>query len=76
MRMTVKEFAQSQNVNNMTANAILAFLREKGMVSIVDTIKKTDNSGQPTKGKAANVYDIPESVTIDFCHHEQLIQVS
>jgi hypothetical protein len=76
MKMTVKEFAKQQNVNHVTANAVLGFLRAKGLVSVVDTIKKMDVSGQPTKGKAANIFEIPETVTLDLCHAETAIKVS
>lgn len=65
-RVTVKEFAASQNVNHVTANAVLVFLRDKGVAKIVDKIHKPGEDGQPTKGKAANVYELPDVVTINL----------
>ncbi len=63
-RVTVKEFAEQQSVNHVTANAVLVFLRDKGLVQIVDKVHKQEANGQPTKGKAANVYEVPEQVTL------------
>lgn len=63
-RVTVKQFAEQQDLNHVTANAVLVFLRAKGVAQIVDKVHKLDENDEPKQGKAANVYELPEEVTI------------
>jgi len=60
-KVTVKEFAAKQNVAPATANTILSWLKSKGVVTLAGTAPKEPN----TKGKAANIFEVPEgNVTI------------
>lgn len=65
-QMTVKQFAELHNLADATANSVLVFLREKGLVTVCGTVRKPSLDGAPVKGKPANVYEIPDQVTIDL----------
>ena len=69
-RVTVKEFAlqhkdeEGNPIGHVTANAVLVFLRTKGFAKLVDKIHKKNAEGVETKGKAANIYELPDECTI------------
>ena len=63
MKRTVKELAVDQKWTHVEANAFVCVARKGGLIQIVDTIRKPSTNGKPVKGKAANVYEIPASVT-------------
>lgn len=60
MKTTVKEFAEKQGIEAPTANAVLVWLRKRGIATLVEQVR---NEGQK-KGKGKNVYEIPETFQV------------
>lgn len=59
--ITVKDFAKFHNIELPQANAVLSFLASKGKAKIVGKVKKVG-----TRGKAASLYHVDRTVTIDM----------
>lgn len=59
-QVTAKEFAAEQGIEGLMASTVLSFLAKKGQIKLLDE-KRPSATG---KGRSANVYEIPESVTI------------
>ena len=57
----VKDFAEKQGIDAIQANTLLQIMVKKGMAKIVGQ-HKIDGK----KGKPANIFEIPESVTFDL----------
>ena len=61
MQMTVKQEAAMLDVDYLMASNLIRFLEKRGDVKVVG--KRPSLSG---KGKPSKLYELPESVTIDF----------
>lgn len=59
MKMTVKEFAETNSVTKTLANAVLTVLTALGLVRVGTPIKA--KQGRPT-----NVYEIPDTIEMVF----------
>ena len=67
MKMTIAEFAVAQGTTSHIANGVVNFLVEKGLATKTDEKRPLmDAEGKPKRGRPSDIYEIPESVTIDF----------
>jgi len=57
----VKEFAVEQNIDDIQANTLLQIMVKKGKAKIVGQHKI-----EGKKGKPANIFEIPKSVTFEL----------
>lgn len=62
MQYTTKEFADKTGVDQVVANSVLNFLVAKGQAQLMAEKRKTSTG----KGRAANVYEVPDTITITF----------
>ena len=61
MKCSVKELAAQLKVDYAVAQGVIKFLESQGQATVVE--KRKSASG---KGKPSNIYEIPETVTIQF----------
>ena len=67
MQMTIADFAKSQNVSEHSANGVITFLAEKGLVTKTDETRAVlDDDGKPKRGRPSAVYEFPETITISL----------
>lgn len=62
MQYTTKEFAEKTGVDQVVANSVLNFLVAKGQATLMAEKRKTSTG----KGRAANVYEVPDTITLTF----------
>lgn len=62
MKVTAKEFAAKQGIDQLEAKAVLVFLVAKGQASLLDEKRKSDSG----HGRSSAVYEVPETVTLNF----------
>lgn len=61
MRCTINEMVERLGVERDKVYGLVAYLIATGHIQIVDKIPPPNG-----KGKSSNVYEIPESITINF----------
>ena len=62
MRMTVKEFSKAQDIDAITANAVVKFLVGKNLVTKSEEVLKVEGK----RGRPSVFYEFPDKVTVTF----------
>ena len=66
-KMTIAEFAMTEDVSNIVANGAVAYLVAKGVVTKTDEVKTaTDENGKTKKGRPSAIFLFPDVVKLNY----------